>query len=73
MFTHEITSPNETRPRMKSSLSMVKWQLLFTRSCRDEVSSWDELIPAKKTGTKFHVGMKNEEKKRESTSSLHEI
>ena len=43
---------------MKSSLSMVKYLLLFTRFCRDEISSRDELIPVKKTETKFHPGMK---------------
>ena len=50
---------------MKSSLSMVKCLLLFTRFCRDEVSSWDErqgwdFIPAwkkeKKTCKHFIPG-----------------
>ena len=41
-------------PGMKSSLSMVKCLLLFTRSCRDEISSPDErqgwnFIPGWKT------------------------
>ena len=43
---------------MKSSLSMVKCLLLFTRFCRDKISSRDELIPVKKTGMKFPPGMK---------------
>ena len=42
MFTREISSRDETRPRMKSSLSMVKCLLLFTRFGRDEISSRDE-------------------------------
>ena len=58
MFTHKISSQDETRPGTKSSLSMVKSLLLFTRFCRDEISSRDELIPVKKTGMKFHRGMK---------------
>ena len=52
----------ETRPRMKSSLSMVKCLSLFTRFCRDEISSRDELIPVKKTGMKFQPGMKKRKK-----------
>ena len=39
VFTREISSRDETRPAMKSSLSMVKCLLLFTRFCRDEISS----------------------------------
>ena len=42
VFTREISSRDETRPRMKSSLSMEKCLLQFTRFCRDEISSWDE-------------------------------
>ena len=42
VFTREISSWNETRPRMKSFLSTVKCLLLFTRFCRDEISFWDE-------------------------------
>ena len=45
-------------PGMKSSLSMVKRLLLCARFCRDEILSRDELIPVKKTGMKFHPGMK---------------
>ena len=52
----------ETRPGMKSSLSMVKCLLLFTRFCRDKISSRDELIPVKKTGMKFPPGMKKRKK-----------
>ena len=58
VFTREILSRDETRPWTKSSLSMVKCLLLFTRFCRDEISSRDELIPVKETGMKFHTGMK---------------
>ena len=36
-FTREISSRNETRLGMKSSLSMVKCLLLFTRFRRDEI------------------------------------
>ena len=43
---------------MKSSLPLVKYLLLFTRFCRNEISSRDELISVKKTGMKFHPGMK---------------
>ena len=42
VFTREIASQDETRPAMKSSLSMVKYLLLITRFCRDKISSWDE-------------------------------
>ena len=52
VFTREISSRNETRPGTKSSLSMMKCLLLFTRSCRDEISFQDELISVKKTGMK---------------------
>ena len=41
-FTREISSQDETRPGMESSMSMVKCLLLFTRFCRDEISSRDE-------------------------------
>ena len=41
-FTREISSRDETRPGMKSSMSMVKCLLLFTRFCRDEISSRDK-------------------------------
>ena len=62
VFTREISSRDETRPGMKSSLSMIKSLLLFTRWCQDEISTWDELIPVKKTGVKFHPGTKIKEK-----------
>ena len=42
VFTREISSRDETRPWMKSSLSMVKCLLQFTRFYREEISSWDE-------------------------------
>ena len=70
VFTREISSGDETRPEMKSSLSIVKCLLLFTRFCRDKISSQDELIPLKTTGMKFHPGMK---KRRVNTSSPDEI
>ena len=47
---------------MKSSLSMMKCLLLFTRFSRDEISPRDELIPVQKTATKFHPGMKKGKK-----------
>ena len=56
VFTPEISSRDETGPGMKSSLSMVKFLLPFTRFCRGEISSQNELIPVKKTGMKFHPG-----------------
>ena len=49
---------------------MVICLLLFTRFCRDEISSRDELIPVRKTAMKFHPGMK---KRRVNTSSRDEI
>ena len=58
VFTRQISFRDETRPGMKSSLSKVKCLLLFTRFCRDEISSRDELISVKKAGMKFHPGMK---------------
>ena len=67
VFTREISSRVETHPGMKSSLSMVKCLLLFTRFCRDEIWSRDErqgwnFIPERKTGMKFHPGMKKRKK-----------
>ena len=44
-------------PGMKSSLSMVKCLLLFTRFCRDEISSRDE-----RQGWDFIPGWKKEKK-----------
>ena len=38
VFTRKILSRGETRPRTKSSLSLVKCLLLFTHFCRDEIS-----------------------------------
>ena len=40
----------------------MKYLSLFTPFCRDEISSGDELIPAKKTGMKFHPGIKKGKK-----------
>ena len=57
VITREISSRDETRPRMKSSLSMVKCLLLFTRFCRDEISSRDE-----RQGWNFIPGWKKEKK-----------
>ena len=62
VFTREISSQDETRPGMKSSLSVVKCLLLFICFCRDKISSRDELIPVKKAGMKFHLGMKKRKK-----------
>ena len=61
-ISREISSRDETLPGMKSCLSMVKCLLLITRFCRDEISSPHELIPFKKTGMKFHPGMKKRKK-----------
>ena len=57
VFTREISSQDETCPGMKSSLSMVKCLLLFTRFCRDEISSRDE-----RQGWNFIPGQKKEKK-----------
>ena len=51
VFTPEISSQDETRPGMKSSLSMVKCLLLFTRFCRDEISSQDEKKKKRRVNT----------------------
>ena len=63
VLTREISSRDETRVGMKSSLSMVKCLLLFTLFCPDEISSRNELISVKKTRIKFHSGMKKRRKK----------
>ena len=42
--------------------SIVKCLWLFTRFGLDEISSQDVLIPVKKTGMKFHSGMKRKKK-----------
>ena len=47
---------------MKSSLSMVKYLLLFTRFCRDEISYWDKLIPVKMT-VRNEISSHDEKKK----------
>ena len=44
--------------------------LLFTRFCRDEISSRNELISVKKTGMKFHLGRR---KRCVNTSTRDEI
>ena len=49
-------------PGIKSSLSIVKYFLLFSCFCRDEISSWKEHNPVKKTGMRFHPGMKKRKK-----------
>ena len=56
VFTREISSQDETRSGMKSSLSMVKCLLLFTHFCRDEISSRDE------RRMKFHPRMTKRKK-----------
>ena len=48
-----MSSRDETRPGMKSSLSMAKCLLLFTRFCRDEISSRDKKKRKKRNLTKF--------------------
>ena len=62
VFTREISSRDKTCRGMKSSLSMVKCLLLFTRFRRDEISSRGELIPIKKTGRKFDPEMRKRKK-----------
>ena len=62
VFTREISSRDETCRGMKSSLSMVKCLLLFTRFCRDEIPSQGKLIPIKKVGRKFDPGMRKRKK-----------
>ena len=64
VFTRDISSWVETRPGIKSSLSMAKCLLLFTRFCRNEVSFRDELIPVKKAAINFHSGMNKRKKRR---------
>ena len=54
-------------PGMKSSLSMVKWLLLFTRFCRDEISSRDKI-----QGWNFIPGWKRK-KRRVNISSQDDI
>ena len=44
---------------------MGKCLLLFTRFCRDEISSQDELILVRNTGLKFHPGMTKRKKTNE--------
>ena len=67
VITREISSRDETRPRMKSSLSMVKCLLLLTRFWRDEISSL-----SKKQREKFIPALRKE-KSRVNTSSWDEI
>ena len=72
VFIRETSSWDEIRPRMKSSLSMVKCFFLFTYFCRDEISFRDELIPVKKTEIKIHPVIKKR-KKHVNTSSRDKI
>ena len=67
VITREISSRDETRPRMKSSLSMVKCLLLLTRFWQDEISSL-----SKKQRGKFIPALRKE-KSRVNTSSWDEI
>ena len=69
VFTREISSRDETRRGMKLSLSMVKCLSLFTRFCRNKISSQNELIP----GWNFIPGWKKEKKTSRLTSSRDEI
>ena len=52
VFTRKILSQDETRPGMKSSLSMVKCLLLFTRLCWDKISSGMNSSLSKRQGWK---------------------
>ena len=63
VFTREISSRDETRRGMKLSLSMVKCLSLFTRFCRNKISSRNKLI----------LGWKKEKKTSRLTSSQVEI
>ena len=67
VFTREISSWDETRSGMKSSLSMVKCLLLFTHLCRDEISS--------RMKDRNQISSRDEKKKkrRVNTSSRDEI
>ena len=67
VFTREISSWDETRSGMKSSLSMVKCLLLFTHFCRDEISS--------RMKDRNQISSRDEKKKirRVNTSSRDEI
>ena len=67
VITREISSRDETRPRMKSSLSMVKCLLLLTRFWQDEILSL-----SKKQREKFIPALRKE-KSRVNTSSWDEI
>ena len=51
VFTRQISFRDETRPGMKSSLSKVKCLLLFTRFCRDEISSRDQKMKKRRVNT----------------------
>ena len=63
MFTRETSSWDQTRGGMKSSPSIVKSLLLFTRFCRDEISFRDEvIILVKKIGIEFYPGVKKRKK-----------
>ena len=66
VITREISSRDETRPRMKSSLSM-KCLLLLTRFWQDEISSL-----SKKQREKFIPALRKE-KSHVNTSSWDEI
>ena len=66
VITREVSSRDETRPRMKSSLSM-KCLLLLTRFWQDEISSL-----SKKQREKFIPALRKE-KSRVNTSSWDEI
>ena len=67
VITREISSRDETRPRMKSFLSVVKCLLLLTRFWQDEISSL-----SKKQREKFIPALRKE-KSRVNTSSWDEI
>ena len=73
LFTSEISSWDETRVWMKSSLYMVKCLLLFTLCCRDKILSPNELIPVKKKEMEFLPGIKKQKKRRVNASSRNEI
>ena len=65
MFTREILSQDETRPGLKSSLSMVKCLLLLTRFFRTH--------PCQKDMDEIHPRIKKKKKRCVNTSSRDEI
>ena len=67
VFTREISSRDETRPGMKSSLSMVKWLTVYTFfPRRNFIPGWTHTCQ-KDRYMKYHPGMKKKKKKKKKT------